>query len=62
MKQGHGTVQAKQGERTGTVCPVCGDSVLRQERFGKGGALSSYRLVCSRRGCPWQAQDRSGSN
>lgn len=50
-----GLRQPKQGERTGTACPVCGDSVLRQETFGKGGAQAGYRLVCSRRGCPWQA-------
>lgn len=56
MKHAPGTAQPKQGERTGTVCPVCGDTVLKQERFGKSGALASYRLVCSRRGCPWQAR------
>ena len=50
--------QPKQGDRTGTVCPVCGDSVLRQEKFGKAGALSGYKLVCARRGCPWQGKDR----
>jgi hypothetical protein len=53
-----GIRQPKQGERTGTTCPVCGDSVLRQERYGKAGALDGFRLVCSRRGCPWQGQAR----
>ncbi len=50
--------KAKHGERTGTVCPVCGDSVLRQETFGRGGALDGHRLVCSKRGCPWQSRVR----
>jgi hypothetical protein len=45
----------KHGERTGTSCPVCGDSALKQETFGPGGALKGHRLVCSKRGCPWQA-------
>lgn len=54
MKQSTGGRQGKQGERTGTSCPVCGDAVLRQEKFGKGGALSGHKLVCSRPGCPWQ--------
>jgi hypothetical protein len=58
MKQAPGTIQPKHGERTGTVCPVCGDSVLKQEKFGKTGALISHRLVCSKRGCPWQGQAR----
>jgi hypothetical protein len=56
MNQGFVAVQAKKGERTGTVCPVCGDSVLKQETFGRGGALSGHRLVCARRGCPWQGR------
>jgi hypothetical protein len=58
MKRVPGNGQPKHGERTGTVCPVCGDAVLKQERFGKAGALSGHRLVCSKRGCPWQAQAR----
>ena len=56
MKQAPGKIHAKHGERTGTVCPVCGDAVLKQEMFGKGGHLSGHRLVCSKRACPWQAQ------
>ncbi len=45
----------KPGHRTGPVCTVCGSHVLSQEKFGSGGALSGYRLVCSKRGCPWQS-------
>jgi hypothetical protein len=58
MKKSPGFVQPKQGERTGMVCPVCTDAVLRQEVFGKNGSLNGHRLVCSKRGCPWQS--RSG--
>ena len=58
MKKAPGSVQPKHGERTGTVCPVCGDAVLEQETFGRGGALSGHRLVCSKRGCPWQGSVR----
>jgi hypothetical protein len=56
MTQTPGLRQPKQGERTGTMCPVCGDAVLRQETFGKAGALAGHRLVCSKRGCPWQGR------
>jgi hypothetical protein len=56
MKKDTRPGQGKHGERTGTVCPVCGDSVLKQETFGRGGALAGHRLVCSRRGCPWQSR------
>jgi hypothetical protein len=56
MKQQTGKRQPKQGDRTGTTCPVCGDAVLRQEKFGGNGALSGHRLVCSKRGCPWQGR------
>jgi hypothetical protein len=56
MKLKPGTVQPKQGERTDITCPVCTDAVLKQERFGRNGQLESYRLVCSRRGCPWQGR------
>ena len=55
MKKGTGP-QPKDGQRTGMACPVCGDAVLRQEKFGKRGALSGHRLVCSKRGCPWEGQ------
>jgi hypothetical protein len=48
---------AKAGERTGTSCPVCGESVLRQEIASNGSQMGN-RLVCSRRGCPWQGKDR----
>ena len=57
-KKGTGSTQSKQGERTGTVCPVCGADVLKQERFGKNGSLNGHRLVCSKRGCPWQGSVR----
>lgn len=53
-----GIGQPKQGERTGTSCPVCGDAVLQQEKYGRSGAIDGYRQVCSRRGCPWQSQVR----
>jgi hypothetical protein len=49
---------AKQGERTGDRCPVCDDAVLRQETFSSNGSRSGSRLVCSKRGCPWQGRDR----
>lgn len=58
MKQTPGNRPRKPGEATGTTCPVCGDSVLRQERFGSAGARDGYRLVCSKRGCPWQGRER----
>ena len=58
MKKTTGSVPTKHGERTGTVCPVCGDAVLKQETFGRSGALSGHRLVCSKRGCPWQGTVR----
>lgn len=58
MKRAPGPLKEKQGERTGMVCPVCSDAVLKQETFGKAGALKGHRLVCSRRGCPWQALGR----
>lgn len=58
MKKQSGAIQPKQGERTGTVCPVCGGAVLKQETFGAGGALNGHRLVCSKRGCPWRGSVR----
>lgn len=58
MKKGQASGFSKHGDRTGTVCPVCGASVLKQETFGRGGALSGHRLVCSKRGCPWQGSVR----
>jgi hypothetical protein len=56
MKNAPGKRQPKHGERTGLSCPICNDSVLKQETFGKAGALSGYRLVCSKRGCPWMGR------
>jgi hypothetical protein len=58
MKKASGTPRAKHGERTGTTCPICGDSVLKQEIYGRSGAISGHRLVCSKRGCPWQGSVR----
>lgn len=49
---------AKPGEKTGTRCPLCDDAVLRQENLSANGTRLSSRLVCSKRGCPWQGQDR----
>lgn len=48
----------KTGERTGTTCPVCDEPVLRQENVSSNGTRLGTRLVCSKRGCPWQGQDR----
>lgn len=48
----------KQGERTGTRCPICDEPVLRQENITPNGTRLGTRLVCSKRGCPYQAQDR----
>jgi hypothetical protein len=56
MKETTAGVQKKQGDRTGTTCPVCGDDVLRQEKFSTNGSPTGARLVCARRGCPWQAK------
>ena len=53
----NGPRAAKTGERTGTSCPICGESVLRQE-IGGGGGRNGNRLVCSKRGCPWQGKDK----
>jgi hypothetical protein len=58
MKKVAGINHQKHGERTGTVCPVCGSAVLKQETFGRGGVLSGHRLICSKRGCPWQGSVR----
>lgn len=58
MKKGSGPGTPKPGERTGTVCPVCGDAVLRQEVVARNGAVSGQRLICSKRGCPWQGSAR----
>lgn len=48
----------KQGERTGTRCPLCDEPVLRQERISSNGTRLENRLVCSKRGCPWQGRDQ----
>jgi hypothetical protein len=58
MKQTSASRQPKHGDRTGLTCPVCNDAVLRQETFGKNGAHQGHRLICSKRGCPWQGQSR----
>jgi hypothetical protein len=50
--------QAKAGERTGRKCPVCNEDVLRQEQIASNGTRLPTRLVCCKRGCPWQGQDR----
>lgn len=49
---------AKPGERTGAKCPLCDEPVLRQENISSNGTRLGMRLVCSKRGCPWQGQDR----
>lgn len=48
----------KQGERTGAKCPICDEPVLRQENISRNGTRLGTRLVCAKRGCPWQGQDR----
>lgn len=48
----------KPGERTGTTCPLCGEAVLRQQNTSGNGSRVGNRLVCSKRGCPWQGQDK----
>jgi hypothetical protein len=50
---------AKAGDRTGTKCPICEEPVLRQEQITRNGTRLGHRLVCSKRGCPWQKQDRT---
>jgi len=57
MKKPSEFPRPKEGVRAGIACPVCGDAVLRQELLGKGDAHNGHRLVCSRRGCPWQGKD-----
>ena len=47
---------AKPGERTGAKCPLCDEAVLRQE-ISSNGAQMGHRLVCSKRGCPWQRRE-----
>lgn len=59
MKQSpndHQPRAGKTGERTGTTCPVCGEPVLRQENVSSNGTRGAARLVCSKRGCPWQGR------
>jgi hypothetical protein len=48
----------KEGERTGTRCPLCQEPVLRQEAISSNGTRMGYKLVCSKRGCPYQGKDR----
>ena len=48
---------AKPGERTGSRCPLCDEAVLRQETFSSNGSRQGSRLVCSKRGCPWQGRE-----
>lgn len=48
--------QPKQGERVGTKCPICQEDVLKQERISSSGKSLGSRLVCSKRGCPWQGR------
>lgn len=48
----------KQGEKTGARCPLCDEAVLRQEQISSNGTRIGMRLVCSKRGCPWQGKDR----
>ncbi len=48
----------KEGERTGTRCPLCDEPVLRQENISSNGTRLGTRLVCSKRGCPWQGRDQ----
>jgi hypothetical protein len=47
---------AKQGERTGSRCPLCDEPVLRQDTVSSNGTRLGARLVCSKRGCPWQGR------
>lgn len=49
---------AKQGDRTGDKCPICDEAVLRQENISSNGTRLGARLVCSKRGCPWQGAAR----
>lgn len=49
---------AKPGDRTGERCPLCDEPVLRQEPVSSNGTRLPARLVCSKRGCPWQSRDR----
>ncbi|MEX2582574.1 MAG: hypothetical protein WD766_04845 [Gemmatimonadota bacterium] len=48
---------AKPGEKTGTKCPLCNEAVLRQEQISSNGTYHGSKLVCSKRGCPWQGKD-----
>jgi hypothetical protein len=48
----------KDGDRTGSKCPLCGEDVLRQDNFSTNGSRTGSRLVCAKRGCPWQGKDR----
>lgn len=47
---------AKTGERTGSRCPLCDEPVLRQEAVSSNGTRLGSKLVCSKRGCPWQGR------
>jgi hypothetical protein len=48
----------KTGERTGSRCPICDEPILRQESITRNGTSLGHKLVCSKRGCPWQKSDR----
>jgi hypothetical protein len=54
----YGPHAGKAGDRTGSKCPLCGEDVLRQENITANGTRLGSRLVCSKRGCPWQGTDR----
>lgn len=47
---------AKPGERTGRKCPICDEPVLSQDTFAANGSRQGSKLVCSKRGCPWQGR------
>lgn len=47
---------AKPGERTGAKCPLCSEAVLLQDNITSNGTNLGARLVCSKRGCPWQGR------
>lgn len=58
VRDNHMPRAAKPGDRTGAKCPLCAEPVLRQENITSNGTNLGTRLVCSKRGCPWQGRDR----
>jgi DNA topoisomerase-1 len=62
-RNGDGSIEVVQGERTGELCPECGaDLVVRSGRFGRFVACSKYpacrhtrplgtQVACPREGC-----------